>query len=69
MKESQCITDYIVQFNNLAACCNWGDAALCYQFYSGFPSHLKDEVSKGETGKPKTLPLMCLKAQNADAHY
>jgi hypothetical protein len=69
MKESQRITDYIVQFNNLAARCDWGDAALRYQFYSGLPSRLKDEVSKGETGKPKTLALMRLKAQNADARY
>jgi hypothetical protein len=28
MKDSQLITDYIAQFNNLSACCNWGDAAL-----------------------------------------
>jgi hypothetical protein len=69
MKDNQRITEYMVQFNNLVARCDWGDSALRYQFYSGLPSRLKDEVSSGETGKPKTLAHMRLKAQNADARY
>jgi hypothetical protein len=69
MKDNQRISEYMVQFNNLVARCNWGDPALRYQFYSGLPSRLKDDVSKGETGKPKTLVEMRLKAQNADARY
>jgi hypothetical protein len=69
MKENQRIIEYIVQFNSLAARCDWGDSALRYHFYSGLPSRLKDEVSQGETGKPKILADMRLKAQNADARY
>jgi hypothetical protein len=45
MTSGQHITEYIVRFNSLAPCCNWGDAALCYQFYEGLLNCLKDKVS------------------------
>jgi hypothetical protein len=66
---SQCITEYIVPFNSLAPCCDWGDAALHHQFYEGLLNPLKDKVSQGDNSKPRTLNLMRIKAQNADARY
>jgi hypothetical protein len=69
MTSGQRITQYIVHFNSLAPCCDWGDATLCHRFYEGLPNRLKDEVSRGDDGKPRTLNLMRIKAQNADARY
>jgi hypothetical protein len=69
MTSSQHITEYIVHFNSLAPHCDWGNVALHYRFYEGLPNHLKDEVSRGDDGKPRTLNLMRIKAQNADARY
>jgi hypothetical protein len=45
MTSGQCITEYIVHFNSLAPCCNWGNATLHHQFYEGLLNHLKDKVS------------------------
>ena len=39
------ISEYLVQFNTLASCAAWGDAALHFQFYNGLPDHLKDKVA------------------------
>jgi hypothetical protein len=69
MTSSQHITEYIVRFNSLAPCCDWGDAALRHWFYEGLPNHLKDKVSRGDDSKPRTLNLMPIEAQNADARY
>jgi hypothetical protein len=68
MLTGQRISEYIVRFNSLASRCDWGDAPLRHRFYNGLPNRLKDEVSRGD-GKPKTLHLLRLKAQNADARY
>jgi len=68
MKDSQCISKYLVRFNSLAVHCSWGESALRHRFYNGLPSCLKDDVSCGE-GKPKDLLSMRRKAQNSDAHY
>ena len=35
MKDSQCISEYLVRFNSLAVCCLWGEPALWYRFYEG----------------------------------
>ena len=35
MKDSQCISDYLVHFNSLAIRCPWGEPALRYRFYEG----------------------------------
>jgi hypothetical protein len=59
MLTGQHISKYIIYFNSLASCCDWGDSALWHQFYKGLPNYLKDEVSQGD-GKPKTL-LLCNK--------
>jgi hypothetical protein len=64
----QRISKYLIRFNSLASRCDWGDSALRHRFYEGLPSHLKDEVSRGDS-KPKTLLLMRQKAQNADTRY
>jgi hypothetical protein len=68
MKDTQRITEYIVQFNSLAALVFWGDAALRHRFYTGLPARLKDDISRGD-GKPNTLMGMRLKAQQCDARY
>jgi len=68
MKDSQCISEYLVWFNSLAVRCSWGESPLRHRFYDGLPSHLKDDVSCGD-GKPKDLLGMHWKAQNSDAHY
>ena len=68
MKDSQCISEYLVWFNSLAVHCSWGESTLRHRFYESLPSHLKDDVSCGE-GKFKDLLGMCWKAQNSDARY
>jgi len=68
MKDSQCISKYLVWFNSLAVHCSWGKSALRHRFYDSLLSHLKDDVSHGK-GKPKDLLGMCWKAQNFDASY
>ena len=35
MNHDTCLTEYLVQFNTLAAQVKWGDMALCFQFYNG----------------------------------
>jgi len=56
MKDSQCISEYLVWFNSLAVCCSWGESALKDRFYDGLPSCLKDDVSRGD-GKPRTYSV------------
>ena len=38
MKDSQCISNYLVHFNLLAVRCPWGEPALRYRFYKGLPA-------------------------------
>ena len=54
MKDSQCISEYLVR-------CPWGESALQYRFYEGLPARLKDEISRGD-GKPNTLSKLWKKA-------
>jgi len=68
MKDSQCISEYLVRFNSLAVHCSWGESAPRHRFYDGLPSCLKDDVSRGD-GKPKDLLGMRQKAQNSDSRY
>jgi len=35
MKDSQCISKYLVRFNSLAVRCSWGESALRHRFYGG----------------------------------
>ena len=66
MKDSQCISEYLVHFNSLAVHCLWGESALRYRFYEGLPARLKDEICRGD-GKLNTLSELRKKAQNIDA--
>ncbi|KAG6326840.1 hypothetical protein ID866_12249 [Astraeus odoratus] len=45
----------------------YGDGALCHQFYSGLPDHIKDKICC--VGKPRNLDDLCYLAQEIDVHY
>src|SRR6266850_2324144 len=45
MSHNTHLTDYLLHFNTLAACVNWGDGALCFQFYDSLPDCLKDRIT------------------------
>src|SRR5260370_1787936 len=47
------LMEYLVCFNTLATCINWGDGALHFQFYDGLPNCLKDKITI--LGKPDNL--------------
>ena len=66
MKDSQCISEYLVHFNSLAVRCPWGESALRYRFYEGLPARLKDEICRGD-GKPNTLSELRKKALLGDS--
>jgi hypothetical protein len=68
MLTSQHISEYIICFNSLAPCCDWGNAPLGHCFYDGLLNHFKNKVFQGN-GNPKILHLMQQKAQNANARY
>src|SRR6266436_1640963 len=37
MSSRACLSEYLVRFNTLASRVEWGDAALCFQFYDSLP--------------------------------
>jgi len=46
MKDAHCVTQYIVDFNQLASQVqDYGDGVLHHLFYSGLPDRLKDEIA------------------------
>src|SRR5882724_10752009 len=53
MHESHQATKYCIKFQQLAACVQWGKAALCRQAYNGLAKHIKDDMFHHE--KPHTL--------------
>jgi hypothetical protein len=67
MKENHRITKYNVDFARLAAQCEWGEAALRYQYYRGLPARIKDEISR--IGKPVLLSGLRKLAQDIDGRY
>lgn len=67
MKETHRITKYNVDFARLAAQCEWGEAALRYQYYRGLPARIKDEISR--VGKPTLLSGLRKLAQDIDGRY
>jgi hypothetical protein len=67
MKDSDHITKFLVKFNLEAGRTRWGDAALRRQFYKALPNRIKDLMTRD--GKPTTLALMKLKAQEYDARH
>ena len=68
MKDSQCISEYLVCFNSLAVCCPRGESTLRYRFYEGLPARLKDKICRGD-GKPNMLSELWKKAQNIDTQH
>ena len=42
MHDNQKVAKYIVSFQQLSFKVNWGDTALCCQFYNRLPGHIKD---------------------------
>ena len=60
MRDNQCITKYLVDFNRLATCVQWGDTALRRQMYHRLPSCI---------GKPNTLHKLHSLAQSIDSRY
>ena len=67
MHDNQRIVKYLVDFNRLAACIQWGEAALCRQLYHGLPSQIKDEIA--HVGKPDTLSELRTLTQSINSHY
>ena len=67
MKSDQRIAKYVMDFNRLATQVLWGENALQYQFYTGFPDCIKDQIAN--VGKPTTLADLQTLAQNIDHHY
>ena len=53
MASGACLSEYLVRFNTLASRVEWGDVALCFQFYDGLPDRLKDRIAL--LGKPDNL--------------
>ena len=67
MKSDQRIAKYVVNFNRLATQVLWGENALRYQFYTGLPDRIKDQIAN--VGKPATLVDLRNLAQNIDHRY
>ena len=67
MCKNQWITKYLVEFNQIAARVQWGDMPLHCQLYNGFPSQIKDEISR--VGKSGSLADLHTLAQSIDARY
>src|SRR3979490_2265870 len=67
MRDNQQVTKYLVEFNCLAACVQWGDTALRHQFYNGLLARIKDEVA--HVGKPGTLHELHTLTQSIDTRY
>ena len=68
MKDGQCITKYMVEFNWITTQV-WGNGkgALQHHFYNGLPDCIKDEVS--HNGKSPTLFKLCSLTQSIDTCY
>jgi len=67
MCDTQCITKYVVEFNQLSSQLEWNNVSLCHQFYKGLPSRIKDNISW--VGKPKTFVGMKTLSQSINAQY
>jgi hypothetical protein len=66
MKSDQRIAKYVVNFNWLATQVLQGENALWYQFYTGLPDRIKDQIAN--VGKLATLADLQNLAQNIDHH-
>ena len=54
MRDSQQVSNYLIQFSALSLRCAWGESPLKFRFYEGLPNRIKDKLSKGE-GKHQPL--------------
>src|SRR5260370_39003823 len=61
------LSKYLVHFNTLTSRVEWGEAALCFQFYNGLLDQLKDRIAI--LGKLDTLQELVLMAQHYDNLY
>ena len=67
MHESHQATKYFIKFQQLAACVQWGNAALCCQAYNGLAKHIKDNMV--HHNKPNTLTGLQKLVQAIDTRY
>ncbi|KAG6329376.1 hypothetical protein ID866_9713 [Astraeus odoratus] len=68
MKDSSCISKYIVKFNCLTTQVHgYGEGALHHMFYNGLLDCIKDKIA--HVGKPPQLVDLCTMAQGIDACY
>src|SRR5882724_56069 len=65
MHESHQAMKYFIKFQQLAACVQWGDAALHRQAYNGLAKHIKDDMV--HHNKPNTLAGLQKLIQAIDA--
>ena len=59
MRKNQWMTKYLVEFNWLAACVQWGDTPLCRQLYNGFPLWIYFEGSTSSMRATVLLQTVC----------
>src|SRR5882724_3184269 len=67
MHESHQAMKYFIKFQQLAACVQWGEAALCRQAYNRLTKHIKYDMVHHE--KPNTLSGLWKLVQAIDARY
>src|SRR5882724_8756230 len=67
MHDSHQAMKYFIKFQQLAACVQWGDAALRHQAYNGLAKCIKDDMVHHE--KPNTLVGLHKLVQAIDARY
>ena len=68
MKDSQHVTKYVVEFNQIMIQVQgYREDALQHHFFNGLPDCIKDEVS--HIGKPPTLSELCSLAQLINMCY
>jgi hypothetical protein len=67
IKDNQCISKYLIQFNCLTTEINWGNSALQHAFYRGLLDCIKDQMA--QVGKPDSLLDIKNLVQSINAHY
>ena len=67
MQENHQATKYFIKFMQLAACVQWGEAALLHQAYNGLAKRIKNDMVHHD--KPTTLPGLRKTAQAIDVRY
>ena len=67
MQENHQATKYFIRFTQLAACVQWGEAALLRQAYNGLTKQIKDNMV--HHNKPTTLANLRKLVQAIDSQY